>query len=149
MLSSELLLGDELAVGADVGVPQAGIVPQLPQGGGCVGDGIVLPALALADEQQPLLGLLLGAERNRHDEPSKKNRGEPYKFHAVDLPKRHLPTGRPRMQHGVGARLHPGRVPVGRDRQHNAQQREQDRGDQRGREAADRETGEQRRGGFQ
>src|ERR1700690_4652472 len=55
-----------------------------------------------------------------------------------------FPPGRQRTQH----RLHPGRVPCDGDCRHNPQEREQDGGDQRGREAADGEPGQQRRGGF-
>ena len=53
-VGAEFAFGEELGVGAYVGVPEAGIAAHFPDGAHGVGDGIVLEAFGLADDEDAL-----------------------------------------------------------------------------------------------
>ena len=77
--------------------PQAGVVTQIPQRGGRIGNGVVLPSSALADEQQSLLRLL-GGRSSQSGQSGQDHSGKPHGRHAQnvhtkDLRSGHLRTG--------------------------------------------------------
>jgi hypothetical protein len=64
-VSRQLLLGEQLGVGAHLGIPQAALLAHVVDGGHRRRNGVMLPVLGLANHQHMFHANLFGARRGR------------------------------------------------------------------------------------